>query len=814
MTKGRVAEADRDAALDRIEFTTDLAGLADRQLVVESVREDEQVKREVFTFLDKVVSDPDAILATNTSSLSVARLARATERSGHVIGIHFFNPVPALPLVEIVPSVLTTPDTTERATRFATGLGKTVIEAPDRAGFVINALLFPYLLSAIRMVDTGLATAETIDRGMQLGCSHPRTASARRPHRPGHHGGHRRGHVRGDQGTPLRPASAAAAHGRVRNPRQEIRAGLLPLRLNADRRPSSAGFRSSPFAITAAGRPCPDIPDGRHFSPLRPKDPLPLSGGDPYRYPQCPGPADHPYSGRKRMSLETEVGKTVRHDLPRDAVAVVGMSCRFPGADDPDAFWQLLRDGRDALSQPPADRTELHAKNRAPAGYLDDVAHFDPEFFGISPREATGIDPQQRLVLELVWEALEHAGIVPGTLHGTRTGVVVGAMWDEYAKLAHERGADAATHSTITGVSRGTIANRVSYALGLRGPSLVVDTAQSSSLVAVQLACEQLVRGDVEFVLVSGVSLNLTPESFTVAEKFGALSPQGRAFTFDERADGYVRGEGAKIVALKLLSRAIEDGDVVHGVIRGGAVNNDGGGTTLTAPSAEAQQDLLRRAYDRTGVDPADVRFVELHGTGTRVGDPVEAAALGEVLGRTRRAGSPLPVGSVKTNIGHLEGAVSIAGLVKALLCLREGALVPSLNFRRAHPDIPLDELNLTVNTELLPLPDGEVLAGVSSFGMTGTNCHLVLSRWQPEPEHPRSPRRTAPDPSCPSRCRAGPSKRCGTRRPACASTSPTGPGRRSWTWRTRSPPPAPGSRTARSFWPTATTNSSVHLRR
>ncbi|MFF3657284.1 type I polyketide synthase, partial [Streptomyces olivochromogenes] len=434
------------------------------------------------------------------------------------------------------------------------------------------------------------------------------------------------------------------------------------------------------------------------------------------------------------MSLETEVGKTVRHDLPRDAVAVVGMSCRFPGAADPDAFWQLLRGGRDALSGPPADRTDLHADNRAPAGYLDDVAHFDPEFFGISPREAAGVDPQQRLVLELVWEALEHAGIVPGTLHGTRTGVVVGAMWDEYAKLAHERGADAATHTTITGVSRGVIANRVSYALGLRGPSLVVDTAQSSSLVAVQLACEQLVNGDATLALAGGASLNLTPEGFAVAEKFGALSPQGRAFTFDERADGYVRGEGAGIVALKLLSRAVEDGDVVHGVIRGGAVNNDGGGSTLTAPSAEAQQDLLRRAYDRTGVDPAAVRFVELHGTGTPVGDPVEAAALGAVLGRARRPGSPLPVGSVKTNIGHLEGAAGIAGLIKALLCLREGTLVPSLNFRTANPAIPLEELNLTVNTDLLPLPDGEVYAGVSSFGMAGTNCHLVLSRWQSEP--------------------------------------------------------------------------------
>ncbi|MFJ1967237.1 type I polyketide synthase [Streptomyces sp. NPDC087903] len=430
------------------------------------------------------------------------------------------------------------------------------------------------------------------------------------------------------------------------------------------------------------------------------------------------------------MSLETEVGKNVRHDLPRDAVAVIGMSCRFPGAGDPDAFWQLLRDGRDALSGPPADRTDPHTENRAPAGYLDDVAHFDPEFFGISPREAAGVDPQQRLVLELAWEALEHAGIVPGTLHGTRTGVVVGAMWDEYAKLTHERGADAATHTTITGVSRGVIANRVSYALGLRGPSLVVDTAQSSSLVAVQLACQQLVSEDATLVLAGGVSLNLTSEGFAVAEKFGALSPQGRAFTFDERADGYVRGEGAGIVALKLLSRAVEDGDVIHGVIRGGAVNNDGGGTTLTAPSVEAQQDVLRRAYDRTGVDPAAVRFVELHGTGTPVGDPVEAAALGAVLGRARRPGSPLSVGSVKTNIGHLEGAAGIAGLIKALLCLREGTLVPSLNFLAPNPLIPLDELNLTVNNALTPLPDGEVFAGVSSFGMAGTNCHLVLSRW------------------------------------------------------------------------------------
>ncbi|HEY5833186.1 type I polyketide synthase, partial [Streptomyces sp.] len=437
---------------------------------------------------------------------------------------------------------------------------------------------------------------------------------------------------------------------------------------------------------------------------------------------------------------------------PDEPIAVVGLSCRFPGAPGPEAYWQLLTDGRSAVSDTaPRDRPGLPAGAVSrPAGFLDAIDRFDAEFFGITPREAASTDPQQRLMLELAWEALENSGTVPGTLRDTPTGVYVGAIWDDYAKLAHHHGAAAVTHHTITGVSRGIIANRVSYVLGLRGPSLVVDSAQSSSLVAVQLACESLRRGDCALALAGGVSLNLVPEGFTVAEKFGALSPTGRTYTFDERANGYVRGEGGGLVVLKTLRQALADGDRVHAVIRGGAVNNDGGGDNLTAPRGAAQEDVLRLAYQRAGVDPAAVRFVELHGTGTPLGDPVEAAALGAVLGHGsgRPATAPLLTGSVKPSIGHLEGAAGIAGLIKAVLCLREHTLVPSLNFRSPNPAIALDDLRLAVNDRLRPLdaPDGApLLAGLSSFGMGGTNCHLVLSDWTPAPDAEPDPARLTP---------------------------------------------------------------------
>ncbi|WP_279346927.1 type I polyketide synthase, partial [Streptomyces sp. AP-93] len=440
--------------------------------------------------------------------------------------------------------------------------------------------------------------------------------------------------------------------------------------------------------------------------------------------------------------------------VPDDSIAVVGLSCRFPGTADPEAFWRLLSDGETAVGPVPEGRPGLPAIAAAkPAGYLDRVDTFDPEFFGISPREAAAIDPQQRLALELAWESLENAGMLPGDLRDSSVGVFIGAIWDDYAKLAHGHGSEGVTHHSITGTSRSIIANRVSYALGLQGPSLVVDTGQSSSLVAVQLACESLRSGESSVALAGGVSLNLVPEGFAVADRFGALSPEGTTYTFDDRANGYVRGEGGGVVVLKTLRHAIADGDTVYAVIRGGAVNNDGGGAALTTPRGSAQQDVLRSAYAKADVSPADVRFVELHGTGTPVGDPIEAAALGAVLGVDRSGDAPLLVGSVKTNIGHLEGAAGIAGLIKTVLCLHKGTLAPSLNFSRPNPAIPLDDLRIEVNTEARPL-SGEggdpVIAGVSSFGMGGTNCHLVLSDWHPVASE-QAPEATAEDGAVPA---------------------------------------------------------------
>ncbi|MFI9011480.1 type I polyketide synthase [Actinosynnema sp. NPDC053489] len=413
-------------------------------------------------------------------------------------------------------------------------------------------------------------------------------------------------------------------------------------------------------------------------------------------------------------------------DLPTDAVAVVGIACRFPGAADPDAYWALLRAGGEAIGPPPPGR-DLPPTLRA--GFLERVDEFDAGFFGISPREAAAVDPQQRLALELAWEAWEDAGIVPPGAPGDAvaraaddTGVFLGAIWDDYARLGGP-----VTRYTATGGSRGMIANRVSYLLGLGGPSLVVDAGQSSSLVAVHLAAESVRRGESRVALAGGVNLAVGAETFEVNRAFGALSPDGRSYTFDARANGYVRGEGGGVVVLKRLADAVRDGDRVHAVLLGGAVNNDGGGVTLTAPAQEGQERVLRAAYARAGVDPAEVAFVELHGTGTPTGDPVEAAALGAVLGTGRAA--PLPVGSAKTNIGHLEGAAGIAGFVKAVLCLRERTLAPSLNFATPNPAIPLDRLGLRVNDAPRPLPAG-ARAGVSSFGMGGTNAHVVLAAW------------------------------------------------------------------------------------
>jgi acyl transferase domain-containing protein/acyl carrier protein len=433
--------------------------------------------------------------------------------------------------------------------------------------------------------------------------------------------------------------------------------------------------------------------------------------------------------------------RAARSTAADEPIAVVGMACRFPGAPDLEAFWRLLCDGIDATREVPAERWDPApfydpdpetpgTTNTRRGAFLERIDEFDPLFFGISPREAAEMDPQQRFMLELSWEALEDAGLPPRDLAGTKTGVFTGVIWRDYADLHRAAGAPVTSH---TGVGQGVtiVANRVSYALGLRGPSLVVDTACSSSLVAVHLACQSLRSGESTLALAGGVNLTLLPETMVALTKFGGLSGEGRCKAFDASADGFARGEGAGVVVLKALSRALADGDPIYCVIRGSAVNNDGASNGLTAPNPESQVEVLRDAYERAGVDPGRVQVVEAHGTGTPLGDPIEARALSQVLGAGRAPDRPLVIGSVKTNIGHLEGAAGIAGLIKLSLSMSHRTVPPSLHFERPNPDIPFAELGLRVQTALGPWPvlaDGEkALGGVSSFGWGGTNCHVVV---------------------------------------------------------------------------------------
>ncbi len=424
-----------------------------------------------------------------------------------------------------------------------------------------------------------------------------------------------------------------------------------------------------------------------------------------------------------------------------EPIAIVGMACRFPGAPDLSAYWRLLCDGIDATGEIPADRWDRDAWydpdplrpgriNTRRGAFLDRIDGFDPLFFGISPREAAEMDPQQRLILELTWEALEDAGIPPRSLSGSRTGVFVGVISHDYAELHRMSGATVTQH-TGPGTSLSIVANRVSYLFGLRGPSLSIDTACSSSLVAVHMACQSLRSGESSVALAAGVNLVLTPELTVELTKFGGLSGDGRCKAFDAAADGFARGEGGGLVVLKPLSRALADGDPIWCLIRGGAVNNDGFSNGLTAPSPQAQVEVLTDAYTRAGVDPLRVNYIEAHGTGTRLGDPIEARALAAVLCAGRRADRPLLLGSAKTNIAHQEGAAGIAGLIKLALAIHHRAIPPSLHFKTPNPDIPFAALHLRVATELQPWPDDEdaepAIGGVSSFGWGGTNCHMIL---------------------------------------------------------------------------------------
>ncbi|MFD7807089.1 beta-ketoacyl synthase N-terminal-like domain-containing protein [Streptomyces cellulosae] len=420
-------------------------------------------------------------------------------------------------------------------------------------------------------------------------------------------------------------------------------------------------------------------------------------------------------------------------------VAVVGVGCRFPGgADSPAAYWRLLTDGRDAVGTVPGGRWErfvpdgsvLPADLGRHGGFLDGVEEFDAEFFGIAADEAVALDPQQRMLLEVTREALDHAAIPAPSLAGTRTGVFVGISGTEYAHLTAGR-PESVTPWTAAGASLGVAAGRVSYALDLRGPSLAVDTACSSSLVAVDHAVRALADGTCDAALAAGVNVLLSPTVTLGLQRAGALSADGRCKAFDAAADGMVRGEGCGVVVLKRLADAERAGDRVLAVITATEVNSDGRSNGLTAPNAAAQRALLAHAH---GPDGRRLDYVEAHGTGTPLGDPVEAGALGAVLGQGRPAEQPLLLGSVKTNIGHLEAAAGIAGLIKTVLALHHDELPGQLHFAEPNPHIDLDALRLRVLTAPEPWPrySGTATAGVSAFGFSGTNAHVVLREHRP----------------------------------------------------------------------------------
>ncbi|AFE08341.1 polyketide synthase [Corallococcus coralloides DSM 2259] len=415
------------------------------------------------------------------------------------------------------------------------------------------------------------------------------------------------------------------------------------------------------------------------------------------------------------------------------------MSCRFPKADSVDAFWQLLREGTDAISEVPAERWSLEdfysADGQTPGkmstrwgGFVDGIDRFDAGFFGIAPREAMHMSPQQRLLLEVAWESLEDASLPPLGLAGKPVGVFVGvASFDYYERFLEQP--NLINGYTLTGNAYSVAANRLSYVLDLRGPSVVVDTACSSSLVSVHLACQSLQLGESDLALAGGTHAMLAPWVTVAASKGEFMAPDGRCKTFDARANGYVRGEGTGLVVLKRLEDALRDGDRIRAVIRGSAVNQDGLSNGLTAPNPQAQVAVLKQAYRGAGVEPKDVGYVEAHGTGTRLGDPMELNALGSVLAPGRSAQEPCWVGAVKTNIGHLEAAAGIAGLIKTVLVVEHGEVPPNLHFETPNPLIPFAQLPLAVPRALTEWKPGRPrIAGVSSFGFGGTNAHVVVA--------------------------------------------------------------------------------------
>ena len=455
-----------------------------------------------------------------------------------------------------------------------------------------------------------------------------------------------------------------------------------------------------------------------------------------YEYPSISALAHHL---SKSEELEKEEIDEKSSSIPKnEPIAIIGIGCRFPGADNPESFWQLLTEGIDAVSEIPADRWNknafYHPDPSVPGksiskwgGFLESIDQFDPFFFGISPNEAKQMDPQQRLLLELSFEALDNAGQSLEKLDGSRTGVFVGISVNEYSHSQFNDPLTISSHSG-TGAALSIAANRISYFYNFQGPSMVVDTACSSSLASVHLACQSLRSGECAMALAGGVNIILSPIHSIAFTKAGVLSPDGRCKTFDAAANGYVRGEGGGLVILKPLSAALAEGDPVLAVIAGSAIAQDGRTNGLMAPNRESQETLLKKAYSNAGISPNMVQYVEAHGTGTLLGDSMEAAAIGSIIGKGRSK-DPCAIGSVKTNIGHLEAAAGIAGLIKVVLSMQHRTLPPSLHYHFPNPHILFEELNIKVQNELAPwISTSRLLtAGVSSFGFGGTNVHLVL---------------------------------------------------------------------------------------
>ena len=445
----------------------------------------------------------------------------------------------------------------------------------------------------------------------------------------------------------------------------------------------------------------------------------------------------------KQMFLALKKAETKLEMMERsrnEAIAIIGIGCRFPGnANTPESFWELLSNGKDSVREIPVERWDIDSyydpNPDTPgkmyirhAALVDQVDRFDPQFFGISGREAHSLDPQQRFILEVTWEALERAGINPQQLENTQTGVFLGIGQNDYANLGLSQVENISPYDA-TGNGFCFAAGRLSYFLGLQGPSIAIDTACSSSLVAIHEACQSLRQGESNLALAGGVQLILSPQVTTALSKLKALSPDGKCKTFDAAADGYGRGEGCGIVVLKRLSDAVKDGDNIQAVIRGSAVNHDGPSSGLTVPNKLAQEKLIQQALKAAKVEPDKVSYVEAHGTGTSLGDPMEVRALASVFEQGRDRENPLHIASVKTNIGHLEAAAGIAGVIKVVLQLQHQKIAPHLHFVNPSPYIDWENIPLKVPTQLTPwLSSGDKrVAGVSSFAISGTNAHIVL---------------------------------------------------------------------------------------